>query len=84
MDFSTTLRHIRIIEEYWQARGHAVSCRMEAMPGKGIIEPHYIVRSDMKNGWPRELADGPPRAYEEKPGEHVWVQVGNRTVNTSV
>ena len=84
MSFEHSLRQARTITQYWKAKGFTVEPRLEAIPGRGIIEPHYTVRSDMLNGLPRDYTDKPPRAYEEQPGEFVWEKRGRWTVNTSV
>lgn len=84
--FDSALRLIRTIERYWADRGYTVEPRLVAVQGNKCLgtEHRYEIHSDMLNGWPRQLAERPPRAYEEKPGEFQWEQRGNTMVNVSV
>jgi hypothetical protein len=44
----------RRITAYWAKRGHVVRCRVESFAGAGSDRGlWFVVRSDMRNGWPR-------------------------------
>lgn len=49
-----------VIEAYWRARGHAVSLVLYKTGFHvAVRSARYDLRSDMHNGWPRQLSGRP-------------------------